>query len=508
MVSVPSQTTESATTVSNRISCYDCECYDDPNCACNNVVPMDVEISYCVIIRYNFENEDDFIINLGHVDQNSTRAYVSRYPYLVAEESILYNETTEQWHVRTNLLVYGCDWDLCNHPRLLPLLPGSFKMKLSDEWLNKNILHNGTSERDCHECPDAPQCGTTEFLDASRCPVKACNTTCVVSDLFDDPSIDELCYQSYCASPDSDEEENQHRVELEGIIYDDDPSFVDLWEIDLYCRGDDCSRPELFREIRQNITVETQNITLLFDNSSYPTIDPELICYDCQCEDNINCECETYTVSNIETSYCTIIRENYEDSFDVILGPINRNSTRLYIREFPYLLVEESILYNETTKIWWTRNNIAVYGCNWDYCNDPRLIPYLPSGFKMGLPDGWLNLNVLGTGQPVRDCHECLEAPQCGTTEFLDVSACPIKECNTTCVVSDTFDDPASGGLCYQSFCAPPNTEFFEIDPHRVDLDGIIYGSRPTNVELWEIGVFCRASNCSRPDLFKDVSIS
>ncbi|CAF4370418.1 unnamed protein product, partial [Rotaria sordida] len=97
-------------------------------------------------------------------------------------------------------------------------------------------------------------------------------------------------------------------------------------------------------------------------------------------------------------------------------------------------------------------------------------------------------------------------APQCGTTEFLNTTECPIQPCNTTCLVSDIFDNPAIGLLCYQSFCAPPDSEFFTIDPHRVELDGVIYGSRPRYVELWEIHIFCRADDCSRPELFKEVS--
>ncbi|CAM4974507.1 unnamed protein product, partial [Rotaria socialis] len=487
-----------------RITCYDCACYDNPDCSCNTVKPADAMTSYCTIIRVNYEN-GHFTTDLEHIDRNSTRVYIRKFPYVLAEESILYNETTKSWSTRANILVYGCNWNLCNHPSLVKLLPDSFKMTLNDEWLNTNILYNGSSSRDCHQCPEAPQCGTTEFLDSSRCPVKPCNTTCIVSDTFDDPEQDELCYQSYCASADSDPEENQHRVELEGIIYGDQPTVVELWEIDLYCRADDCSRPEIFNEIRQNLTIDATNITLLFDNSSRPIIEPELICYDCFCYDDPVCECETFTVYSAKSTYCTIIRDSFGEDYAVVLEHINRNSTRVYISEFPYLLVEESIIYNETTKIWSTINNVAVFGCNWDYCNNPSLISHLPDSFQMRLPDAWLNTNVLGTGQPVRDCHECPEAPQCGTSEFIDAGRCPVKACNTTCVVSDTYDDPEKDELCYQSFCAPPDSEFFEIDPHRVEMEGVIYGSRPRNVELWEVDIFCRGDDCSRPELFKEI---
>ncbi|CAF4019814.1 unnamed protein product [Rotaria sp. Silwood2] len=501
---IPTTTTTTAPPIKPALSCYECACYDNPACPCNTVQPSDASLTYCTIVRINYET-GHFTVDLEHIDRNSTRVHIRKFPFLLAKESILYNETTKQWTTRTNILVYGCNWHLCNHPSLVTLLPNSFKMTLSDEWLNENVLDSGASIRDCHECPDAPQCGTTDFLDASRCPVKECNNTCVVSDLFDEPSSNLLCYQSYCSSPEADIEENQHRIELEGIIYGDQPDVVELWEIDLYCRAEDCSRAQVFNEIRENLTLETNNFTFLLDNSSRPIVEPEIICYDCSCYDDPNCTCDTYTVSSALSSYCTIVRENFGEDFIIFLEHINRNSTRVYIREFPHLLVEESIIYDEKTGWWNTRNNMVIFGCNWDYCNDPRLLPYLPTSFQMGLPEAWLNSNVLGSGQPVRDCHECPDAPQCGTSDFLDSSRCPIRSCNTTCYVSDTFDDPATDGLCYQSFCAPPDSEFFTIDPHRVELEGIIYASRPGTVELWEIDLFCRADDCSRPELFKEI---
>ena len=463
-------TTTPAPPVESQLSCYECSCYDDPICPCTTVQVSGSLSSYCTIVRYNFP-DGNFIIDLEHISRNSTRVYIRKFPYLLAEESILYNETTKQWSTRTNLLVYGCNWHLCNHPSRIALLPNSFKMTLSDQWLNTNILDTGATDRDCHECPDAAQCGTTDFLDSSRCPIRLCNNTCVVSDLFDDPSTGEFCYQSFCAAPELDSEENQHRVELEGIIYGDQLDVVELWEIDLYCRADDCSRPEIFNEIRGNLTVQTSNITTLLDTD--PIDEPQIICYDCFCYDDPDCVCETYTVSNAKTSYCTVIRENFGDDFILDLEHIDRNSTRVYIREFPYLLVEETILYNASNRNWITRTNLVVFGCNWDYCNHPSYLPYLPESFQMRLSDTWLNTNVIGTGQPNRNCHECPEAPVCSTTGFIDATLCPIQSCNTTCFVSDLYDDPDSHDQCYQSLCAPPDSEFFTIDPHRVEMEGI-----------------------------------
>ena len=487
--------------------CYDCACYDQPDCSCTTVAVSGAYSSYCTIIRTNTEDGSSFI-DLEHIDRNSTRVYIRKFPFILAEESIIYNESVKTWNIRTNLVVYGCNTNLCNRPDLVPLLPNSFQMTLSTEWLNTNVLGTGAPLRDCHECPDAAQCGSSTFLDVGRCPVQACNTTCLVSDIYDDPTSDEFCYQSFCAPTDIPQFTiDPHRVDLEGLIYRDQPNKVELWEIDIYCRADDCSRPEIFDELRANLTVQIGNLGAIFNDSTEP--EAQLACYDCFCFNEPNCVCNNFTISDAKTSYCVILREFFGDLSDVSLGRIDRNSTRVYIEDFPYLLTEESIIYNDSTKRWITRTNLAVFGCNWDRCNDPRLVPYLPDSFQMRMSDNWLNTNVLGTGQPVRDCHQCPNGPVCSTNEFIDGSQCPIQPCNTTCLVSDIFDNPANNLQCYDSFCAPPNTDTFIIDPHRMELEGILYLcpiGRP--VELWEIDIYCRANDCSRPEIFKEVSYS
>jgi hypothetical protein len=229
-----------------------------------------------------------------------------------------------------------------------------------------------------------------------------------------------------------------------------------------------------------------------------------LTCYRCECF-NTTCPCTTYETSAHEDTYCVILLEQHGQSISVSLQHLDLFSTAIYIHEFPYVLVEESITYDETGGRWYTTTNFVLYGCNWDKCNKPELIPLLPNSFQMRLPEAWLNSSVLGSGLPVRDCHECPDAPQCGTTDFLDAARCPVRSCNTTCFVSDTFNDPLNDLLCYQSFCLPPDQEGLEIEKHRVEIEGILYGNRPNaQLELWEVDIFCRADDCSRPEIFKD----
>nr|ACC43977.1 ArkA_3 [Philodina roseola] len=493
--------------VQKPLSCYQCACYDVADCSCDTVEVSDATSTYCTIVRMN-DPDSDFLIELQHVDRNSTRVNIRKFPYILAEESIIYNETTQIWTTRTNLIVYGCNTHLCNHPKYVPLLPGSFEMRLSDDWLNKNVLGNGSTIRDCHECPNTPQCGSETFLDTSRCPIRSCNTTCLVSDIYNDPSLGEYCYQSYCAPPNTPQFTiDPHRVEIEGLIYEEEKDKFELWEIDIYCQADDCSRPEIFNELRGNLTVDKTNLSLIFDNSSKPVIEPQLICFDCNCDNQSPCECETYTVRDAKNSYCIIYRANFGSYNSINVGHIGRNTTRVYIREFPFLLVEESIIYNNVTTNWDTKNNVVLYGCNWDYCNHPCYIPFLPDSFEMLLPNQWLNNNIKGSGQPVSDCHVCPLGPECTTTDIFDGNTCPIESCDTTCILSEAYKNPNITDFCYESYCAPQDSEFFKIDTARVDMEGILYLTPiGRDVELWEVDVFCRAPNCSRPELFNDVS--
>nr|ACC43936.1 ArkC_4 [Philodina roseola] len=505
----PETTTPPSTTttppVTNDLQCYSCECFDTSVCPCDKIELSELGYTYCIVVREVYGQSSTYTY-LGHLNYYDTIIYIQEFPYALVEESIGYNERTGRWFTTTNYVIYGCNWNLCNKPDLIPLLPDSFQMRLPESWLNTSVLGTGQPVRDCHECPDDYQCGIIDFLDANKCPIQSCNTTCLVIDTFDDPEYDYLCYQSYCLPPDDEFfQYEQHRVEIEGVIYASDPTDVQIWEIDIFCRADDCSRPGIFKELREQLRVQPGTLSTLFNVTHDPNI-PQRRCYNCYCYDNEPCNCQKVTMQPSNSTYCVIERLTFGQDVWVTFDHISQDSTRVFIRDFPYIVVEESIIYDDRFAFWSTYTNLVIFGCNWDLCNDPALLSAIPNTFQMRLPDQWLNTNVLGTGQPVRDCHECPDVPQCGSESFLDASRCPIKECNTTCLVFDTFNDPSKDEQCYQSFCAPPDTEEYQIDTHRVELEGILYLRKaPRTVELWEIDLYCRADDCSRPEIFTEL---
>ena len=229
-----------------------------------------------------------------------------------------------------------------------------------------------------------------------------------------------------------------------------------------------------------------------------------LKCYNCTCT-TLPCSCNSFETITDDDTYCVIIVEYFGQQVSTMFGHIDRDSTRVRIRDLPYLLVEESIVFSDSLGIWNTKTNIVLYGCNWDSCNRPDLVQYMPNGFQMRLPEAWLNSSILGTRLTIRDCHQCPNDPQCGTGTFLDASRCPVETCNTTCIVSESFDDPSNDKQCYESYCATPE-EDLTIDPHRVELEGVLYLNKESrDVELWEVDLYCRADDCSRLEIFTEV---
>jgi hypothetical protein len=158
--------------------CYDCGC-DQTNlsqCFCGSIT-SDVD-DYCIII----EGRDIFgtYITLGRIPRNATWLYVDDPYYILAIESIRYNLTTMDWSLWTYSILYGCDWDYCNSPELIDVLPASFVLSIDKTWLNTNIYGSG-STNSCHYCPEG-DCGTVDNpFNSSQCPLTSCtNATSVI----------------------------------------------------------------------------------------------------------------------------------------------------------------------------------------------------------------------------------------------------------------------------------------------------------------------------------------
>lgn len=160
-----------------------------------------------------------------------------------------------------------------------------------------------------------------------------------------------------------------------------------------------------------------------------------LICYDCACSstDISACNC-TDTVTAEDGAHCTII-ENFDPSnSSVELSAASLNSSYVRIKDAYYIIVDDTIFYNETASDWKTKTNGVVYGCDWDYCNDDTLISSLPNTFNLNISPTWLNENIYGSGS-VNDCHNCSDE-QCGNETYsVNDILCPFASCDNSTTV-------------------------------------------------------------------------
>ncbi|CAF2719935.1 unnamed protein product [Rotaria sp. Silwood2] len=358
---------------SNSLTCYECGCSNTNIYACDCGETTTSHDGDFCIINEQ-RLKDKTNIQLSRLRRNTTLIYIEDHYFIFLKESIRLNQTTMDWYLWMDNAVLGCDWDLC-----------------------------------------------------------------------------EQCYQSQCAPEYLDEDldefyNSKYRIDIEVVVYlAQDRSKYYIWEMDVYCGAYNCTRPTMFQEI-----ADALNYTI-GDLSFFPLVRPTTIqplptttaiknplkYYSCECTSSTTCACTSFEVVSLDDTYCIIAREHRDQDISFNFTYLDYYASYNYILEAPFVVVEETISYDERTARWLTATNLVLYGCNWNSCNKSELISLLPNTFQMRLPETWLNTSILGTGRLVRDCHECPDAPQCGTTDFLDSSRCPIHSFNTTCRVSD-----------------------------------------------------------------------
>lgn len=166
------------------LQCYGCSCQknDLSACDCGSITTDYYPRDYCVIIEQRDVN--DTFIELSRIPREATWLYVEDAYYILAIESIRYNSSNADWYLFTYGIIYGCDWDLCNDPSLINVLPNSFALSIDKAWLNTNIYGTG-SVNSCHTCPQGECFDETHPLNVSNCPPANCNNVTSVIDTND-----------------------------------------------------------------------------------------------------------------------------------------------------------------------------------------------------------------------------------------------------------------------------------------------------------------------------------
>ena len=168
---------------SESLKCYECGCDDSDYAACNCGGMSDFDDgSYCAIFETKPTGTTSIV--LSRIDRNSTYIYIEDPYYILIQESIRYSRADNKWNLVTTGSVFGCDWDYCNAPSLIDVLPASFQLTVDDAWLTPNIYGTG-SVAGCHHCPEETCGNKTNPIGLAQCPIIACTNGSTTVSSFD-----------------------------------------------------------------------------------------------------------------------------------------------------------------------------------------------------------------------------------------------------------------------------------------------------------------------------------
>ena len=162
--------------------CYTCNCAltDTAACNCSNVTDAAAG-DHCIVTK-NFDPSNSYaaLSTSSYSLDPSDNRIIDAF-YIFTDESIYYNETSEQWETKINQVDYGCDWDNCNTFDFIAALPNSFGVNINSTWLNQNIYSNGSVVTSCNNCSNGICGNETNPIDYNLCPSTSCDNSTTVS---------------------------------------------------------------------------------------------------------------------------------------------------------------------------------------------------------------------------------------------------------------------------------------------------------------------------------------
>ncbi|CAF1002002.1 unnamed protein product [Adineta steineri] len=234
------------------LRCYECENCTDVSCPCDNIVEVNANESFCILAREKFPN--GITVEIKHLPRISANHYEYTPYYISVQEIIIYNETIDKWLHQAFKIVYACQTDECNRPDLLKELPANgLSLSLPSDWLNENLLRRADQKMTtCNECPAVTFCGDKPyFINPDQCTIQECETSCIIGESFQNVETAHYCYTSFCFTSDT----QTPSITIEAVYYIDNKDFR-INETDIICHGVNCSRLEIFRDIKEKIQID------------------------------------------------------------------------------------------------------------------------------------------------------------------------------------------------------------------------------------------------------------
>ena len=233
------------------IQCYKCGCFtQDGSTTCPlNCTTQVLEDSFCYASRTSGDLE------LGHSPVSVVGITFPTAHYLRTIETIAYGQGA--WQKPTvSEVSYGCNWDLCNGPKIMELLPTSLTLAIEPGYLSSLLID--TSSESPLSCKSCSKCITA--TSDPDCPAVSCpQGTCIIDDHADDPQFNGNCSATYMASCVQGVTDIMVRIRA---TFDMSKRVFQVNELDLNCRKTNCNDPTIAELLQKNVTYTEIDSTL------------------------------------------------------------------------------------------------------------------------------------------------------------------------------------------------------------------------------------------------------
>ena len=148
---------------------------------------------------------------------------------------------------------YGCDWDNCNEIELAQFLPDSFKMRIDQRLLNSELIDGQLLPQTCLDCSKC-----INDLVGIVCKIVSCPTgVCYIDELhnFITTPTNNCTYNFYSICDSFSSPPPSPNVRIRATYYIDFPAAkqLEIDEVDIACRKDNCNSIVTVEKLKQNI---------------------------------------------------------------------------------------------------------------------------------------------------------------------------------------------------------------------------------------------------------------
>ena len=163
-----------------------------------------------------------------------------------------------------------------------------------------------------------------------------------------------------------------------------------------------------------------------------------LVCYTCECPSTDIAACNCSSETNAAVGAHCVITKGFDPADNNVTLSTSSSLSSSYsrIKDTYYIIVDETVFYNETVAQWETKTNQVVYGCDWDNCNSFDLIADLPNSFNITINQPWLDQNIYGNGSITTGCNNCSSGICGNQTDPIDYDLCSLSPCDNSTTVS------------------------------------------------------------------------